>query len=72
MYKATLNWRSEVGLEELYSNTFDWAKARTAFRQHYPTYHHKEDKSGSPIHIHELDKLNVDKVGFLNNLLGIG
>lgn len=62
MYTATLQWRAEVKLEQLYSETFDWPKARKAFRQHYPTYYHKEDKAGSPIHIHELDKLNIDKV----------
>lgn len=70
MFRATLAWRSEIKLDTLYAD-FPWTKARLAFRQFYPTYFHKEDLSGSPIHIHELGKLDIDKVGSANSLSGL-
>ncbi|CAD6578018.1 MAG: cytosolic factor, phosphatidylinositol/phosphatidylcholine transfer protein [Cyphobasidiales sp. Tagirdzhanova-0007] len=61
MYKAALSWRHSVDLDNLYA-TFDWPTARRASRAGYLQYFHKHDKSHSPIHIHELHTLNLNKL----------
>ncbi|KAK9900298.1 CRAL/TRIO domain-containing protein [Cystobasidium minutum MCA 4210] len=65
MYMAARDWRDKEDLDTLYAS-FDYARAQQAFRQHYPSYIHKTDLSGSPVHIHEISKIDLD--GLLRNL----
>jgi len=61
MYQAALKWRKSIDLDSLYAE-FDWDQARAAARQGYVQYFHKTDRSGSPIHIHELHTIDLNKL----------
>lgn len=61
MYTAALRWRKSVSLDHLY-RTFDWKRAQSAARVGYPQYFHKTDRSGSPVHIHEICNVDLNKV----------
>lgn len=62
MYSNCLDWRKNtVKLDELYE-TFPWEKAREGARVAYPTFFHKTDKSGSPLHIHRFGLIDLPKM----------
>lgn len=61
MYMAAIKWRKEIDLDKLYE-TFDWDEAHRASRVGYVQYFHKTDRSGSPIHIHELHTIDLNKL----------
>lgn len=61
MYMAAQEWRQRESVNHLYDN-FDYSRARQAFKLHYPSYIHKTDRSGSPVHIHELSKIDLSGV----------
>lgn len=61
MYTAALRWRKEVDLDNLYQ-TFDWDKAHRAARVGYRQYFHKQDRTGSPVHYHEIGSIDLAQV----------
>lgn len=61
MYMTAQEWRQRESVNHLYDN-FDYSRARQAFKLHYPSYIHKTDRSGSPVHIHELSKIDLSGV----------
>lgn len=67
MYMAALAWRQQESVDVLYAD-FDYQRAREAFSLHYPSYIHKIDISGSPVHIHEISKINLEGVGGYNSI----
>lgn len=61
MYTAALRWRKKVDLDHLYE-TFDWEKAQRAARVGYRQYFHKQDRTGSPVHYHEIGSIDLTQV----------
>lgn len=64
MYTGAKQWRERESLDKLFAN-FDYDRARKAFNQFFPSYLHKFDRSGSPVHVHELSKIDLDGVCIL-------
>lgn len=62
MYMASKKWREEHSIDTLYAN-FDYLRARKAFSKFFPSYLHKFDRTGSPVHVHELSKIDLNGVG---------
>lgn len=69
MYQAALKWRRSIDLDRLYA-TFDWDRARKAAKEGYVQYFHKTDRSGSPVHIHELHTVDLNKVSAASGSVG--
>ncbi|KAH8920684.1 CRAL/TRIO domain-containing protein [Atractiella rhizophila] len=61
MYKAHVDWRKSVDLDNLYKN-FPWERARSAAKKFYPQFFHKTDKTGHPVHIHRLGLIDLAKL----------
>ncbi|KAH7427266.1 hypothetical protein KP509_10G036700 [Ceratopteris richardii] len=60
MYEAMLEWRKDVGADNIIE-TFQFPERRRV-KELYPHFHHKTDKLGRPIYIERLGHMQLDEI----------